>query len=37
MNAKDIRNIEAEAGVIASVLLKPELTFHSEQLQGRRR
>lgn len=33
MNAKDIRNIEAEAGVIASVLLKPELTFHSEQLQ----
>lgn len=33
MNANDFRNIEAEAGVIASVLLKPELTFHSEQLQ----
>lgn len=33
MNAKDIRNVEAEAGVIASVLLKPELTFNSEQLQ----
>lgn len=33
MNAKDIKNIEAEAGAIASVLLKPELTFHSEQLQ----
>lgn len=33
MNAKDIRNVEAEAGAVASVLLKPELTFHSEQLQ----
>lgn len=33
MNSNDIRNIEAEAGAIASVLLKPELTFHSEQLQ----
>lgn len=33
MNAKDIKNIEAEAGVVASVMLKPNLTFHSEQLQ----
>ena len=33
MNSIDIRNKEAEAGVIASILLKPELTFHSEQLQ----
>lgn len=28
-----IRNVEAEAGVIASVLLKPELSFYSEQLK----
>ena len=33
MIAGDIKNIEAEAGVIASVLLKPELIFHSEQLR----
>ncbi len=31
--AADIRNVEAEAGVIASVCMKPELTFHSEQLR----
>lgn len=33
MTAEDIKNVEAEAGVIASVLLRPELTFHSEQLR----
>ena len=33
MIAADIKNVEAEAGVIASVLLNPELTFHSEQLK----
>lgn len=32
IRAEDISNVEAEAGVIASVLLKPELTFNSEQL-----
>lgn len=31
--AGDIKNIEAEAGVIASVLMNPELTFYSEQLR----
>jgi len=29
----DIKNVEAEAGVIASVVMTPELTFHSEQLK----
>lgn len=29
----DIKNVEAEAGVIASVLMNPELTFYSEQLK----
>lgn len=33
MIAGDIKNVEAEAGVIASVLMNPELTFHSEQLK----
>lgn len=33
MNVAEIKNIEAEAGVIASVLLKPEFTFYSEQLK----
>ena len=33
MIAGDIRNVEAESGVVASVLLNPELTFHSEQLK----
>ena len=32
MTVDDIKNIESEAGVIASVILKPELTFYSEQL-----
>lgn len=32
MTVEDIRNVESEAGVIASVILKPELTFYSEQL-----
>lgn len=30
--AGDIKNVEAEAGVVASVLMNPELTFYSEQL-----
>lgn len=33
MNSYEIKNIEAEAGVIASVVLNPELTFASEMLQ----
>lgn len=33
MTVGDIKNVEAEAGVIASILLNPELTFHSEQLK----
>lgn len=33
MDVNDIKNIESEAGIIASVLLKPELTFYSEQLR----
>lgn len=33
MTAGDIKNVEAEAGVIASVILNPKLTFHSEQLK----
>ena len=33
LNVNDIKNIESEAGIIASVLLSPELTFYSEQLK----
>lgn len=33
MKSVDIKNIESEAGVIASVLINPELIFHSELLQ----
>lgn len=33
MNVGDIKNIEAEAGVVASVIMKPDLTFYSEQLK----
>ena len=33
LNVADIKNVEAEAGVIASILLKPELVFYSEQLR----
>lgn len=33
MNVCDIKNIESEAGIIASIVLKPELTFYSEQLK----
>ena len=33
MAASDIKNVEAEAGVIASVVLEPELIFFSEQLR----
>lgn len=31
--SRDIKNIESEAGVIASIIMKPELTFYSEQLK----
>lgn len=33
MNVCDIKNIESEAGIIASIILKPELTFYSEALR----
>ena len=33
MNVSDIKNIESEAGIIASVIQKPELTFFSEHLR----
>ena len=33
MRSSDIKNIESEAGVIASVLMNPELIFHSEMLK----
>ena len=33
MNVGDIKNIESEAGIIASIILKPELTFYSEELR----
>lgn len=32
-NVQDIRNIQAESGVIASIIQKPELTFLSENLK----
>lgn len=33
MNVCEIKNIESEAGIIASIVMKPELTFYSEQLR----
>ena len=33
MNACDIKNVESEAGIIASIVMKPEFTFYSEQLR----
>lgn len=33
MNVCDIKNIESEAGIVASVIMNPELTFYSEQLK----
>lgn len=33
MNVGDIKNIESEAGIIASIIMKPDLTFYSEQLK----
>lgn len=33
MNVCDIKSIESEAGIIASIVMKPELTFYSEQLK----
>lgn len=33
MNVSDIRNIESEAGIIATILNHPEFTFHSEALK----
>lgn len=35
IGVNDIKNVEAEAGVIASILLKPELVYNSEQLMPR--
>lgn len=32
MGADEIRNIESESGIIASIILHPEFTFYSEQL-----
>lgn len=33
MNIQDIKNVESEAGIIATILNKPEYTFHSEELK----
>lgn len=33
MNVCDIKNVESEAGIIASIVMKPEFTFYSEQLK----
>ena len=33
MNVCDIKNIESEAGIIASIIMNPEFTFYSEQLK----
>ena len=33
MNGCDIRNVESEAGIIATILNNPEYTFHSEDLK----
>jgi replicative DNA helicase len=33
LNISDIKNIESEAGVIATILQKPEYIFHCEQLK----
>lgn len=30
----DIKNVESEAGVIASIIMKPELSYYSEQLKS---
>ena len=32
LDVRDIKNIESEAGIIASIIEKPEFTFYSEQL-----
>lgn len=33
MNVSNIKNVESEAGIIASVILKPDYTFYSEHLR----
>jgi len=33
LNVCDIKNVESEAGIIASIVMKPEFTFYSEQLK----
>jgi replicative DNA helicase len=33
LNISDIKNIESEAGIIASIVLKPDYTFYSEHLR----
>jgi replicative DNA helicase len=34
MQASDIKNIESEAGIIASIIIRPELILHSENLKS---
>jgi replicative DNA helicase len=34
LNVNDIRNVESEAGIIATLLHKPEYSFHSEDLKA---
>ena len=33
LNVTDIKNIESEAGIIATILAKPDFTYYSEQLK----
>ena len=33
LNVNDIKNVESEAGIVASAINNPELTFYSEQLK----
>lgn len=33
MNSADIKNIESEAGIVATIILKPEFTYYSEHLK----
>lgn len=33
MNVKEIRNIESEAGIIASIIIHPDFIFYSDQLK----
>lgn len=33
MDINDIKNVESEAGIVSSIILKPDLTFYSETLR----